>query len=292
MCDKNNDDAAPRDGRPRADEETFVPSASDDMSVAGPADAFEKEFNDYLDQGSWAMEDTFEMTPDATAEQLQEHIDGWDYQTMDLKVVLFRDTKPDPDHPSRNGATGFYGLRDGVYGDVTYRINRKLGPWFPFLAHAYAQSEEEPAELYATFVRGEDGRIEPTIEEGYFRIYGGFSYDELMEAKALTEDPAEARAGVFGIWSRATGWVLPVTDNSVLLWRAYAEGLSNYLDVYWGDSWRYNRARYPMYYRNDPNDEPAILEDIAEYEAELERLVKIGADPTRHAANEHERNAR
>lgn len=267
------------DGEFSAHEDRSNDRANTVGGLPAMVDTFEEEFNDYLDEGSYAFDGTIEMTPGMTAGQLQERIDDWDFQTMDLRVVLFRDIE-DPYSRGIPKKGSVYFLRDGVYGDVKYRFNRDLGVWIPAKARAFAAEDDEPGELYATFRKDDEGHILPEIERPYFRIHSGFSYEELMDKHALTDDAVQARKGVFGIWSRTTGWVLPVTDNSVLLFRAYAEGLSNYLDVYWGDSWRNDRARYPMYFRNDPNDEPAILEDIAHGEAELSQLVTFGLDPT------------
>lgn len=253
----------------------------DDRAIRGMADDVESEFQEYMDQSSWAFCDTFEMTPDTTPEELQEAIDGWRYKTMKLTVVRFVDF----DEPMRFLDGSWFGprvlLRDTMPSGIMYRLPH--GDWWlPSREKTLAAEGDSAPMLYAGFDT-EGDKILPRLQsEDTFFIHGGFNYEELVKEEALVDAQADlcyASKEIYGIWDEVTGWVLPVTDNSVILWRAYGEGRSNYLNVYWGDTWRHDHERYAMYYRNDPNEESAVLEDIARYESELRRIVTLGLDP-------------
>lgn len=249
----------------------------DERSIKEMADGFEDEFQEYLNQGSRAFCDMIEMTSNTTPEDLQTAIDDWDFKTMKLTVVRFRDF----DEPVF-GDGGLCGtralLRDTMPGGIMYRL--PFGQWWtPRRAKILAEMDNSVPMLYAGFAVDGETILPKLQSDDTFFIYGGFNHEELVEENALTDDPKLASKEVYGIWDEVTGWVLPVTNNSVVVWRAYGEGRSNYLNVYWGDAWRHDHERYAMYYRNDPNDEPVVLEDIARYEAELKRIVTLGLDP-------------
>ncbi|MBW3081416.1 hypothetical protein [Bifidobacterium saguinibicoloris] len=250
----------------------------DEQTIKEMADGLEDEFHEYLDQGARAFCDMIEMTPDTTPEDLQTAIDGWDFKTMKLTVVRFRDFS-EPALFKEGGHSGTRAfLRDTTPEGIVYRL--PFGQWWiPDRAKTFAELDDGVPMLYAGFAVDGDTILPKLQSDDNFFIYGGFNHEELVQEQALTDDPGLASTEVYGIWDEVTGWVMPVTDNSVVVWRAYGEGRSNYLNVYWGDTWRRDHERYAMYYRNDPNDEPAVLRDIARYEAELKRIVTLGLDP-------------
>lgn len=249
----------------------------DEQAIRKMADGFEDEVQEYLSQGSRAFCDMVEMTPGTTPEALQAAIDGWDFMTMKLTVVRFRDFgEPVFRDGDLCGTRAL--LRDTTPEGIVYRL--PFGQWWtPGRAKVLAEMDDGVPMLYAGFAVDGDVILPKLQSDDTFFIYGGFNYEELVQEHALTDDPDLASTEVYGIWDEVTGWVLPVTDNSVVVWRAYGEGRSNYLNVYWGDTWRRDHERYAMYYRNDPNDESAVLRDIARYEAELKRIVTLGLDP-------------
>ncbi|PST48176.1 hypothetical protein COO72_09060 [Bifidobacterium callitrichos] len=239
---------------------------------------FEADFQSYLAQGSRAYCGTIQMSPSTTAQELQEAIDDWDFKTMKLTVLRFRNYGDPTWIPeTRTILNGVPLMRESTPEGIMYNIPEQ-GYWIPARAKDIAKFSDNTFMLYAGF-KTEGGKPVPELRsDDDFIIHGGFNYDEAVKNHAFTTDDADA-SDVFGIWDEVTGWVLPVTDNSVIVWRAFGEGRSNYLNVYDGTVWLIDHLLYSKYYDNDPNDEPEILADIANDEAELKRFVDLGIDP-------------
>ncbi|KAA8818769.1 hypothetical protein CSQ85_07850 [Bifidobacterium rousetti] len=239
---------------------------------------FEADFQSYLTQGSRAYCGTIQMSQSTTAQELQEAIDEWDFKTMKLTVLRFRNYGDPTWIPeTRTILNGVPLMRESTPEGIMYHIPEQ-GYWIPARAKDIARFSDNTFMLYAGF-KTEGGKPVPELRsDDDFIIHGGFNYDEAVKNHAFTTDDADA-SDVFGIWDEVTGWVLPVTDNSVIVWRAFGEGRSNYLNVYDGTKWLIDHLVYSRYYDNDPNDEPQILADIAKDEAELKRFVDLGIDP-------------
>ncbi|KFI53758.1 hypothetical protein [Bifidobacterium biavatii] len=257
-----------------------------DQSIRRMMDGLDDEIDEYLSQSSWSYTDSFAVTGPrgcktaaSAARALQQRIDGWDYRTMRLKVVRFRDVpEPMPGEDGKlKGAIVFE--RDSVGNQVQYRVSH-LGMWCPRRAAEFAWADQEHAYLRASFEMADDGSVSQHVNGNYFSIHAGFSYDELAKAGLIAgeDDPAgEISNDVLGIWDRTTGWVLPVPLDSVIVWRAFGEGRSNCLDVYCGRKWRVDHRRWALYYGNDPGDLSEVKVQVRALESQLELFLVMNS---------------
>lgn len=239
-----------------------------------------KDFQDYMAQGDLAYCGTIQMDPSVTAQELQEAIDEWDFKTMKLTVVRFREYGDPTWIPeTRTTLNAVPLLRESTPQGIMYRVPAQ-GFWIPSRARSIASASEGAcSKLYAGF-KTEGGKPVPELRsDNDFFIHGGFSYDEAVRDHAFTVDGAADASDALGIWDEVTGWVLPVVVDSVIVWRAFGEGRSNFLSIYDGFNWWSRQLIYQKYYDDDPNDEPDILADIADMEARLKRYVDLGIDP-------------
>lgn len=239
-------------------------------------DELQQEADELLDPYKQTRGGQFEMTADTTFEDLAAVVASWDLHALDMQVIRFRDYDPNAENAPLE-RTVFQRVSHGD--SVVYCVKKGMGLWSVYDAYAFEQSNGEER-LSVRFETDGDGSVTRAIRDRGLYINYGFDYEELRKATFLTDDPAQAYPGVYGLYSRSTGWVLPVTDNSVIVYRVERDGEFNQVDVHWGDDWRDMMRRYPMYLRNNPADEPLIRRNIARYESLLGRLIKDGLDPS------------
>lgn len=244
--------------------------------VKQEGDELQQEADDLLDPYKQTRGGQFEMTAATTFEDLATAVASWNLSALDMQVIRFRDYDPNAENAPVE-RTVFQRVSRGD--SVVYCVKKGMGLWSVYDAYAFEQSNGEER-LSVRFETDGDGSVTRAIRDRGLYINYGFDYEELRKATFLTDDPAQAYPGVYGLYSRSTGWVLPVTDNSVIVYRVERDGEFNQVDVHWGDDWRDVMRRYPMYLRNNPADEPLIRRNIARYESLLGRLIKDGLDPS------------
>lgn len=244
--------------------------------VKQEGDELQQEADGLLDPYKQTRGGQFEMTAATTFEDLATTVASWNLSALDMQVIRFRDYDPNAENVPVERTV----FQRASRGDsVLYCVKQGMGLWSVYNARAYEQSNGEER-LTVRFETDGDCNVTRTICDRGLYINCGFDYDELRKATFLTDDPAQAYPGVYGLYSRSTGWVLPVTDNSVIVYRVDGDGEFNQVDVHWGDDWRDMVRQYPMYLRNDSADEPLIRRNIARYESLLSRLIKEGLDPS------------
>lgn len=282
-CGQENEDGA------------VSPIVDDPLPSDTDSDVELADLQDHIHEFSY---DELRMTPNTTAEQLQQWIDGLElchgrYHIEYFPAIGENEMLSSPTQYNSLHMQEYRFDRDWEEPHLQLYDPDADRPWTPLTAVALERDNLVSPYLWSTQDDDLDGS--PTddtntdndddgtgIDDGISECYSNDSlWLPLLRAEGMiTPYPMHAAPNLFALVEERTRRVLPVTTGSFLQWRSDFDGDDNTLKVRDDATFRRSIAPYLAYYDMDkPLDEVKAKAKVADIERCLHRIIDHGVRP-------------
>lgn len=253
------------------------------------------DLQDHIHEFSY---DELRMTPNTTAEQLQQWIDGLElchgrYHIEYFPAIGENEMLSSPTQYNSLHMQEYHFDRDWEEPHLHLYDPDADRPWTPLTAVALERDNLVSPYLWSVQDGGLDGS--PTNDTNTDNDDDGTGIDNdisecysndslwlpLLRAEGMiTPYPMHAAPSLFALVEERTRRVLPVTTGSFLQWRSDFDGDDNTLRVRDDATFRRSIAPYLAYYDTDkPLDEVKAKAKVADIERRLHRIIDHGVRP-------------